>query len=95
MRNPLLIFSFIMALCGFSAHAETITIKVNGLVCAFCVNGLQKAFTQQEAVHSTNVSLTDKNITLVTKAPKTLADDTIRSIITESGYSVVAITREK
>ena len=76
-----------------TASAQTVTAKVNGLVCDFCAQAVRKVFKKQEAVESVNVDLDTGEIVLGLKAGATLDDETIGKLIRKSGYSLVSIDR--
>jgi copper chaperone CopZ len=77
-----------------AAHAETIRVAVDGMVCEFCVVGIEHGFKKQAAVESVKVSLEEKNVTLTTKADATLSDDVIQKTIKDAGYEAGGIVRE-
>lgn len=67
---------------------------VNGLVCDFCARALEKVFGKQEEVSDINVNLDTKVVTIAFKDGQSLDDETIRRLITDSGYNVVDIRHE-
>lgn len=75
------------------AFAETIHVGVNGLVCAFCVKGIEKSFGKVDAVGSVKVDLDKKLVTVVTKHDQTIDDATITSTVSDAGYNVTTIHR--
>lgn len=75
--------------------AETAKISVNGLVCDFCARAIEKIFTKDEAVESVSVDLTSKIVTAIFKDGKILSDDELKKLVTDAGYNVVDIKREK
>lgn len=78
-----------------AASAETILAKVNGLVCAFCATGIEKTFKAEAAVNTVHVDLESKLVTIGTKQGQTMDDATITKLITDAGYTVTGISREK
>jgi copper chaperone CopZ len=77
-----------------AAHAsETVLVKVNGLVCDFCAQGIQKVFGKKDEVQKVNVNLTEKLVTINFKPKKTMSDDAIKELITGNGFTVVGIER--
>jgi len=90
-----LITLIIMAAISGPANADTIKASVNGLVCAFCATGIEKTFKAQSAVDTVNVDLENKLVTITTKPQQILDDSTITNLITNAGYSLTGITREK
>jgi copper chaperone CopZ len=77
------------------ALAETIHVGVNGLVCAFCVKGIENSFKKQAAIDTVNVDLDAKLVTLTTKDAATMDDAKIKEVITEAGYTTTSIHHEK
>jgi len=77
-----------------AAFAAEITVRVNGMVCAFCATGIEKSFTNHEAVDAVDVDLSAKVVKVTTKVDSTLTDEQITSMIVDSGYHVVAIERD-
>ncbi len=92
MRKLMVTTLVLMGLSG-SAWAETINASVNGMVCAFCVTGIEKSFQKNEAVEAVKVDLEKQLVTINTKAGKTIDDDTIKKIIANSGYDCTQIDR--
>ena len=88
---------FFAALLLFStvAAAETIEMKVNGLVCAFCAQGIEKTFRRNPAVTDVVVSLEDKLVALELKPGQDIADPELRKALSDSGYDVKAIERSQ
>lgn len=71
------------------------TFKVNGMVCAFCAQGVEKSFNKMDEVHSTKVNLDKMEITVVTTTSKGLTKDTIENVIKEAGFSFQGFITEK
>jgi copper chaperone CopZ len=93
-------FSKLTVLCvgGFmvqSALADTIKVSVNGMVCGFCVQGITKKLNNTQAVENINVDIEKKIVSFRTITGKRLDDEDIKKVITDSGYTVVKIEREK
>lgn len=94
MKKLILIAALILFPLTANA-AETAKISVNGLVCDFCARAIEKIFTKDEAVESVAVDLTSKIVTTTFKDGKTLSDDELKKLVTDAGYNVVSISREK
>lgn len=69
-------------------------VKVNGMVCAFCAQGLEKKFKEQKEVDQISVDLEVKRVVVGYKKDQSLSDDKVKSIIKEAGFDVVSITKE-
>jgi mercuric ion binding protein len=94
MRRILLTIAILAGLTG-SAWAETITTRVNGMVCAFCATGIEKTFRKQPEVATVKVDLHRKQVVITTKPGKTLSDAKIKEVVTYSGYTMRQIHRAK
>lgn len=68
-------------------------VRVNGLICDFCVQALNKTFKRQAAVRDIAVDLDAKEIRLTFKPGATLDDVTISRLVKNAGYNVVSISR--
>ena len=77
-----------------TAHAaEKIEVKVKGMVCSFCAQGIKKKFASNDAVSKVEVNLDDKWVKLELAENKTLSDNQIKAAIKDAGYDVVSIDR--
>lgn len=77
------------------AFAESVKVKVNGMVCAFCAQGISKSFGKEAAVEKVDVNLDRKLVELVLKKDQKLEDEKIKTIIKDAGYETVSIERVK
>ena len=93
--RKLLLTAATFAMLASTAHAETIKASVNGLVCAFCATGIEKTFKAEPAVETVHVDLETKLVTINTKLDQKIDDATVTKLITDAGYSVTNITRDK
>jgi copper chaperone CopZ len=91
----LIIAAMLVVGLAVPAMAETIHVGVDGLVCAFCVKGIESSFMKNEAVNTVEVDLDKKLVTLITKPDKKLEDAVIKEAITDAGYNVTNIHRQK
>ncbi|MBY0315371.1 MAG: cation transporter [Bdellovibrionales bacterium] len=85
------IFAVIMA---FAKAPEKTVIKVNGMVCSFCAQGIEKKFKAREEISAVSVDLDTKTVDLQFKDGKIMSDDEIKKMIQASGYDVVSIQKE-
>jgi copper chaperone CopZ len=75
------------------AGQKTIQIGLDGLVCAFCAQGVEKKMKAQAGTDKVFVSL-DKKVALVAlKDGKDIEDAKIKTEITDAGYVVTSIAR--
>jgi len=77
---------------GVSQKSDSLVwVKVDGIVCAFCVIGIQKKLSALDSVLTADFNLETGLITIVLKPDQTIDFDSVRSIIYDSGYNVKAI----
>lgn len=76
-----------------TAYATTIQMTVNGLVCAFCAQGIEKKLRKIPATADVYVSLERKVVAVALKDGQDIPDATLRKALTDAGYSVVDIQR--
>jgi copper chaperone CopZ len=77
------------------ALAGQIHVGVNGMVCAFCANGIEKTFKKETAVKDIKVDLDKKQVFITTKDNQDIDDEKLKELITKAGYTITTISREK
>lgn len=90
MKKPSLIFALLLA---SGASAGTIEMKVYGLVCSFCAQGIEKTLRRNPATVDVVVSLENKLVAVATREGHDIADAELRKALTDAGYDVKTITR--
>ncbi len=70
---------------------ETVKVTVNGMVCAFCAQGIEKRLSKLPATKAVLVNLKQRTVAVEAKDGQKLNNETIRSEITEAGYDVVKL----
>ena len=84
----------VIALCATAiSNAATIEMDVNGLVCAFCAQGIEKKLRAFPATSDVVVSLEEHLVAVSTKEGQDIADDELRHALTDAGYTVNGIRR--
>lgn len=73
--------------------ATSIKATVNGMVCAFCAQGIEKRLSQLDAAQTVFVDLKRKTVAVQIKDGQTLDEKTVAHEITEAGYDVVKLER--
>jgi copper chaperone CopZ len=86
-----LLAAFLMLMSA--AHAGTIEMTVNGLVCGFCAQGIEKTLRKNEATEDVLVSLEHRLVAIATKPGIDIADDVLRKALKDAGYDVKGIAR--
>lgn len=76
-----------------AAAPRSITMQVDGLVCAFCAQGIEKKLKSFPASDGVYVNLEHGLVALGLKPEQDVPDETLRSTLTEAGYTVKGIAR--
>lgn len=91
MKNLLLVT--VAALAAATASAGTIEMKVYGLVCGFCAQGIEKTLRKNPATSDVIVSLKKQLVAVETRDGQDITDADLTKALTDSGYDVKGITR--
>ena len=83
-----------LCLVSLSAFAGEINVKVSGMVCSMCAQGIKKKFSKIEFVKEINVNLDDKLVHIKTEDGRDISDQQINNVIKEAGYNVANIERK-
>jgi len=92
-RNAIAALTLVVVSTG--AMAETIEMKVNGLVCAFCAQGIEKTFRKNPVVTDVVVSLEDRVVAVEVMPGEDIPDQDLRDALKDSGYDVKEIRRSQ
>ncbi len=87
------IFAATAMLMSALVNAGTIEVKVNGLVCGFCAQGIEKILRKNPATEDVVVSLEERLVAVATKDGQDISDADIKKALADSGYEVKAIER--
>ena len=91
MKKLLLLLSLALPLSSFGG---VVSVKVSGMVCSMCAQGIQKKFSSERSIRTLKVDMEKKLVTLETFDGKNVSDETITQLITEAGYNVASIERK-
>jgi copper chaperone CopZ len=75
--------------------AATIEMTVNGLVCAFCAQGIEKKLKKFPATGEVVVSLEHRLVAVALKEGQDIPDADLRKALTDAGYTVKTISRSE
>ena len=83
---------------SFTSYSKTIVIDVQGLVCDFCAQSIDKVFSKQVGVEKVDVNLNNGRVTVkmadVFEDDEVgISDETIIKLLQDAGYEVTAIIR--
>jgi mercuric ion binding protein len=95
MNTPMKFVNAILCatLVSAGAAAGTIELKVYGLVCAFCAQGIEKTLRRNPATEDVVVSLENKLVAVGTRTGQDISDAELTRALTDAGYDVKGITR--
>ena len=85
------LMTWTMALFPASVAAETVKVTVNGMVCAFCAQGIEKRLSKLPATHAVFVDLKARVVAVQAKDGQKLDNKLITAEITDAGYDVVKL----
>jgi copper chaperone CopZ len=71
--------------------AETVQATVNGMVCAFCAQGIEKRIAKMPATKAVFVDLKQKIVAVEAREGQKLDEKAISAEIVEAGYDVVKL----
>jgi len=87
MKKMLILFTLLTT----SVFAATQKIEVNGMVCAFCAQGIEKNLSKIETTKDVYVNL-DEGFVILESTNDGVSEDKIKKIIVDSGYDVTKIS---
>lgn len=93
MAGVLLLIVVLLAQPVWAQSARTVEMQVDGLVCAFCAQGINKKLRALPQTEDVLVSLEHHLVALTLKPETELSDESLRAALTESGYTVRGIQR--
>ena len=76
-----------------AAFAKTVTMEVNGMVCAFCAQGIEKRLRAMAPTQDVFVSLAHKVVAVALKDGQDIPDAALVTSMKEAGYDVTSIRR--
>jgi copper chaperone CopZ len=77
------------------ASAETIEMKVHGMVCGFCAQGIEKSLRKHPATSDVLVSLENKLVVVQTHDGREIPDAVLTKAIKDAGYDLKEISRSQ
>ena len=71
-----------------------ISVDVNGMVCDFCAQSIEKVFMKREEVKGINVNLDNQKVIIYLQKETNIDDTVIGTIFEDAGYTVEKIIRK-
>jgi len=93
MKKIITLSLFALSLAAGSAQAAVQTIKaeVNGMVCAFCAQGIEKKLRAMSQTKDVYVNLKHKIVAVELKEGQSMSQDTVKDLVKDAGYDVTHI----
>lgn len=88
-----IVLVLLLLLSSVVAGAATIEMHVNGLVCAFCAQGIEKKLRKFPATADVVVSLEQRLVAVALKDGQDIPDTELQKALTNAGYTVTTIQR--
>jgi copper chaperone CopZ len=93
MKHLQVYLTLILLAATATSTATTIEMTVNGLVCAFCAQGIEKKLKKFPATSEVVVNLEHRLVAVALKDGEDISDDDLRKALTDAGYAVKVIAR--
>jgi len=93
MKQPQFILTTMLLVATTTSSAATIEMTVNGLVCGFCAQGIEKKLKKYPATAEVVVNLEHHLVAVSLKEGQDIGDADLRKALTDAGYTVKSIER--
>ena len=93
MKRSQICLAVILLALAATSTAATIEMTVNGLVCAFCAQGIEKKLKKFPATSEVVVNLEQRLVAVALKDGQDISDEDLRKALQGAGYTVKAIAR--
>lgn len=74
-----------------AGEAATLNVKVNGMVCDFCAQAVEKVFSKEPGVTGVHVDLDAGEIHVGLSAGAALSEERVRALVKKSGYAFISM----
>ena len=86
------IIAIALLAASFSVQAaQSLKAEVNGMVCAFCAQGIEKKLRALSQTQDVYVNLKDRVVAVELREGQTLATQAFKDLVKDAGYEVVSI----
>ena len=76
-------------------NGTLMTVAVEGMVCDFSAQAIERVFMKREEVAGITINLDDQNVIISLKSEKDIENTTIEELFLNAGYNVQTINRKK
>ncbi len=85
---------FLPLIMAETPKGTSLSVTVNGMVCSFCAQGVEKKFKARAEINAVEVDLDTKKVHLSFKQGQTIPEDDVKKIIQDSGFDVVSVEKK-
>ena len=78
----------LLLLSLFLYEPQIVEVKIKGMVCSFCAQGLQKGIGKLEEVENVEINLKKGYAKITVKECETIPMDEVKEIIKDAGYLI-------
>ena len=78
----------LLLLSLFLYEPQIVEVKIKGMVCSFCAQGLQKGIGKLEEVENVEINLKKGYAKITVKEGETIRMDEVKEIIKDAGYLI-------
>lgn len=78
---------------GGGASPERIDLTINGMVCSFCVQGVERKIRGMPATQNVKIDLSKRVVQVWLRPGMDIQDDQLRKLIRDAGFDVREIKR--
>lgn len=80
---------------GNGVGSERIDLTINGMVCSFCVQGVERKIRGLSATQNVKIDLSKRIVQVWVRPGETIQDDQLRKLIRDAGFDVREIKHIK
>ncbi len=95
MKHLQLIILMLLGSVAMPLHADTIKATVNGMVCAFCAQGIEKNLQTTGTSKDIYINLNQKVVAMELKEGASLPHEKFVAIVKDAGFDVVSVETVK
>jgi copper chaperone CopZ len=79
------------SLAHAAADGNNLILKVNGMVCSYCAQGIEKRLTSLPQTQSVYVNLGQKTVAVQAKPGQKFDAEKVKAEVKDAGYDVVSL----
>ena len=89
------LLQFVPPLVRAASNSERIEVLINGMVCSFCVQGIEKKLRALPETQAVKINLGQHLVDVTLRPGQVLSDAQLRKLIRDAGFDVREIKRFK